>query len=421
MLVDVNSLSISRDEIGNMLSYNGVTYTWEHGRELATMSDSTGTWTFTYDANGMRTKKVKTNTSGAATDTYTYVYNGSQLSQMKKNSNVLNFFYDGEGRPAYFTYGSATYYYVTNLQGDVIAILDSTGAVMVNYHYDAYGVLLQTGSTMAATIGTLNPLTYRGYVYDHETGLYYLQSRYYNPEIKRFISADGQIAGIGGDVNGYDLYEYCFNNPVNMSDSAGNWPNWAKKLVAAVVVVAAVAVVAAVTVATAGAGTAAAVIAVGAAKGAAIGLVTGAAIGAGTAAVNHRVSTGSWEGADKAALEGAGDGALSGAITGAVTGAASGATKVAQAAKAWDSGTFKSGYQSMKYHYNKHVVSEGLTKGNNVLKYTQDAVSFANRNSSVLKYTYNYNYGNASWNLTYSTGQGGMFTSAGKILTFWYR
>ena len=108
-------------------------------------------------------------------------------------------------------------------------------------------------------------------------------------------------------------------------------------------------------------------------------------------------------------------------VTGAITGAASSAVKVSQAAKAWDSGTFKSGYQSMKYHYNKHVVSEGLTKGNNVLKYTQDAVSFANRNSSVLKYTYNYNYGNASWNLTYSTGQGGMFTSAGKILTFWYR
>lgn len=75
----------------------------------------------------------------------------------------------------------------------------------------------------------------------------------------------------------------------------------------------------------------------------------------------------------------------------------------------------KSGYQSMKYHYNKHVVSEGLTKGNNVLKYTQDAVGFTNRNFSALKYAYNYNYGNASWNLTYSAGQGGMFTSAGKI------
>ena len=274
---------------------------------------------------------------------------------------------------------------------------------------------------MASTLGAKNPFRYRGYYYDTETGYYYLNSRYYDPVTGRFLNADNAVSGTGESVQGYNLYAYCFNNPVNMDDRTGNWPSWATKLVAAVAVVAVVAAVAAITVATAGAGTAAAVIAVGAAKGAAIGLVTGAAIGAGTAAVNHRVSTGSWEGADKAALEGAGDGALSGAITGAVTGAASGATKVAQAAKAWDSGTFKSGYQSMKYHYNKHVVSEGLTKGNNVLKYTQDAVSFANRNSSVLKYTYNYNYGNASWNLTYSTGQGGMFTSASKILTFWYR
>lgn len=116
-----------------------------------------------------------------------------------------------------------------------------------------------------------------------------------------------------------------------------------------------------------------------------------------------------------------GDWALSGAVTGAITGAAGSAVKVSQAAKAWNSSTFKSGYQSMKYHYNKHVVSEGLTKENNVLEYTRDAVSFANRNSSVLKYTYNCKYGNASWNFTCLTGQGGMFTSTGKIITFWYR
>ena len=149
-------------------------------------------------------------------------------------------------------------------------------------------------------------------------------------------------------------------------------------------------------------------------------MVSGAAIGAATGAVNHRASTGTWSGAGTAALNGMGSGALSGAVTGAITGAAGSAVKVSQAAKAWDSGTFKSGYQSMKYHYNKHVLSEGFSKGNNVLKYTQDAVSFANRNSSALKYTFNYNYGNASWNSTYTAGQGGMFSSAGKILTFWY-
>ena len=225
MLTSYGELSLTYDNIGNMLNDGTFTYTWEHGRELAEMASGDGRWAFTYDANGMRTKKVKTNTSGTATDTYTYVYNGSQLSQMTKNGTVLNFFYDGEGRPAYFTYNNTTYYYVTNLQGDVIAILDSTGTVVVNYHYDAYGVLLQTGGTMAATLGTLNPLTYRGYVYDHETGLYYVGSRYYMPSIRRWISPEPNVYAGGFDsgagTNAYNVFAYCANNPVIYRDSNG--------------------------------------------------------------------------------------------------------------------------------------------------------------------------------------------------------
>ena len=154
-----------------------------------------------------------------------------------ENSDVLNFFYDGEGRPSYFTYNNAAYYYVTNLQGDVTAILDSTGTMVVNYHYDAYGVLLQTGGTMATTLGTLNPLTYRGYVYDHETGLYYLQSRYYNPEIKRFISADTTAVLTADLMSIYnkDLYSYCDNNPVVRVDTEGEFWNLISAAVGAAV------------------------------------------------------------------------------------------------------------------------------------------------------------------------------------------
>ena len=206
-----------------------------------------------------------------------------------------------------------------------------------------------------------------------------------------------------------------------MDDPTGQWPSWAKKLVAAVAVVTVVATVAVITVATAGAGTAAAVIAVGAAKGAVIGMATGAAIGAGSGALNHRISTGSWGGAGIATLNGMSDGALSGAIIGTVTGAAGSAIKVRQAAKAFDNGTFKTGYKSMKYHYNQHVVKEGLNKSTNILQYADDAINFSNRNASMLKYTYNYKYGNVSWNFKYSPGQGGMYTSTGKVLTFWYR
>ena len=215
MLTSYGELSLTYDNIGNMLFYNGYCYEWQHGRELRAISTPDTMWLFTYDANGLRLSQW--NIQG---NDYRYVYNGSQLSQMTRNGEVVDFFYDGEGRPAYFTYNNTTYYYVTNLQGDVVAILDSSGTVVVNYHYDAYGVLLQTGGTMASTLGTLNPLTYRGYVYDHDTGLYYLQSRYYNPAIRQFINADAFVS-TGQGIMGYNMFAYCGNNPVNYSDPAG--------------------------------------------------------------------------------------------------------------------------------------------------------------------------------------------------------
>ena len=122
------------------------------------------------------------------------------------------------------------------------------------------------------------------------------------------------------------------NNPVNQTDSEGNWPKWAKKLVVAAAVVTVVAAVAAITVATAGTGTAIAAIAVGAAKGAAIGFAVGAATGAAGGAISHRISTGSWNGAGEAALNGMANGALSGAISGAVTGGVNGYSNYSSAA-----------------------------------------------------------------------------------------
>ncbi len=113
-----------------------------------------------------------------------------------------------------------TYYYVTNLQGDVIAILDSQGNTLVTYTYDAWGNLLSTTGAMAATLGVNNLLRYRGYVYDTETQLYYLQSRYYNPEIGRFINADALVS-TGQGILGYNMFVYCGNNPVANSDPFG--------------------------------------------------------------------------------------------------------------------------------------------------------------------------------------------------------
>lgn len=327
-LTSYDGQAIVYDEIGNPLSYRGYTFTWQNGRQLATLNGNGVTASYTYDVDGLRTSKTVNGVK------HEYYYVGNTLQYEKFGTTELWFFYDADGNPSGVRYknGSTTtdYYFVCNWRGDVIRIYDGAGAVVANYNYDAWGNVISVTDANGAAItdsthiANVNPLRYRGYYYDSETGLYYISARYYDPEIGRWINADNQIAGIGGEVLGYNLFAYCTNNPINMSDPSGNWPKWATKLVAAVAVVAVVAVVAAVTVATAGAGTAIAAVAVGAAKGAAIGFAVGAATGAAGGAISHRISTGRWGGAGEAALNGMASGALSGAIGGAITGGITG-------------------------------------------------------------------------------------------------
>ena len=218
LLTAYNGKSFSYDTIGNLTSDGTWNYTWSQGRQLATMSKSGTTWTFTYDANGMRTKR----TTGSTSTTYNYTYNGSQLTHMTYGSNSLHFYYDASGKPLSVVYNGTTYYYILSLQGDVVAILNSSGVSVVEYTYDAWGRLLTTTGSMAPSLGLNNPLRYRSYIYDRETGLYYLQSRYYNPEIGRFISTDSiSYLGADGTIQSYNLFAYCNNNPVNYTDASG--------------------------------------------------------------------------------------------------------------------------------------------------------------------------------------------------------
>lgn len=313
LLTSYDGQALTTDAIGNLTDDGTWSYAWQHGRQLYEMSKSGTSVAFGYDFDGKRITKTVGDT------TYSYHYLGSQLAEMSWNSNNLHFTYDEVG-PMSVAYGGAEYFYLKNAQGDVTGLVDSSGTQVVAYTYDAWGNPLTTTGTMANTLGELNPFRYRGYVYDTETGLYYLQSRYYNPQMGRFINADGELSDVGDSVKGYNLFSYCQNNPTNMSDSEGNWPKWAKKIVAAAAIVIAVTVIAAITVATAGAGSAIACAAVGAAKGALTGFVVGAITGAATNVVSNRVKSGSWSGSGKAALEGAGDGALSGTVSGLVTG-----------------------------------------------------------------------------------------------------
>ena len=336
LLTSYNGTTITHDAIGNPLSYNNgqsYTFTWERGKQLASAVTGGKTVTFEYNANGIRTEK---HVSGTAD--YYYRLDGDKVVEMVKESELGTqryvFIYDNEGNPHalyYYSAGSTTptkYYYVLNVQGDVVQLRNSSYNVVANYTYDAWGKLLSVTNangaaiTSSTHIANVNPIRYRGYFYDTETKLYYCNSRYYDPQIRRFINADDE-AVLTADLSSmtqHNLFAYCLNNPVNMDDDGGQWPNWVKKAVAAVAVVAVTAAAAAITVATAGAGAPIACAMTGAAVGAATGMVSGAVSGAVTGAITHRLTTGSWKGAGQAALDGAADGALSGAVTGAITG-----------------------------------------------------------------------------------------------------
>ena len=207
---------------------------------------------FKYDHNGLRTQKKVT--SGGEVTTTEYTLHGKLITHLTRGSDKLHFFYDGLGQPAMVEFNGTLYSYVHNLQSDIVGIVDSYGNLVVEYKYNAWGkpTLVRTLTTEYETLAELNPFRYRGYVWDKETGLYYLRSRYYSPERERFLNADRFVSD-QWSVLGKNSFVYCFNCPTMLEESTGAWPTWLKVVTAAVVVVA----VTAVCVATAGAAAAA--------------------------------------------------------------------------------------------------------------------------------------------------------------------
>ena len=186
LLTSIGGQSLTADEIGNLLSDGTWTYTWQHGRQLAGMSKSGTNIAYGYDSDGKRITKTVNGTA------YNYHYLGDQLVELTWGGNKLHFTYDEIG-PASVNYNGTEYFYVRNAQGDVTGLVSTSGTRVVTYTYDAWGNPLSTTGSLATTLGEQNPLRYRGYVYDTETGLYYLQSRYYNPGWGRFINVDSQL------------------------------------------------------------------------------------------------------------------------------------------------------------------------------------------------------------------------------------
>ncbi|MDE7083729.1 MAG: RHS repeat-associated core domain-containing protein, partial [Clostridia bacterium] len=206
-LVNYNGETFVYNTLGCPTTYRGKTATWQYGKMLASYNGVS----FAYDGLGRRISK-----NGI---TFTYDNDGRLINQ----SNGLEFIYDNAG-VAGVKYNDKTYFYRKDVQGNIIAILDSTGAVVVKYEYDAWGkhtVKDNNGRVITSGIGVLNPFRYRGYYYDTETELYYLQTRYYDPEIGRFISQDSIEYADPETINGLNLYAYCGNNPVMNVDPTG--------------------------------------------------------------------------------------------------------------------------------------------------------------------------------------------------------
>ena len=195
----------------------------------------------TCDMAGVRSGKTVTTidtSTGEITGTTEYKYTtlSGKLVRVEYNTTILDIVYDESGQPFSIRYKSnptkegVVYYYVLNAQGDVVGLLNSSGELVVEYKYDPWGKLLETiigvdetDSKYAAynNMGLRNPLRYRGYIYDRDTGLYYLQSRYYDPEVGRFINADGFVTTDVLGLLSSNMFVYCENNPICKTDISG--------------------------------------------------------------------------------------------------------------------------------------------------------------------------------------------------------
>ena len=255
-LASYNGKTITYNANGGVDSYDGWNYSWSKGklssisktsnaRALKPNLSPTKTYSFTYNALGQRVTSSYSNfwsndsivSVGTGevvnyTKQYKYDHVGRLLEEivnsdrygMGSYSETLRYLYDDSSIVGVqYTNGANTnaYYFLKNLQGDVIAIYDANGAKVVTYSYDAWGNCTIDSTTTDYDLAHANPIRYRGYYYDENTKLYYLNSRYYSPEFRRFISPDDTNYLVPKNVNGCNLYCYCGNDPILYIDPNG--------------------------------------------------------------------------------------------------------------------------------------------------------------------------------------------------------
>lgn len=215
-LTKYNNDDITYDEIGNPLTIGENILTWQNGKELKSFNNIT----YTYNKDGIRvSKKVNDITTN-------YILENSNILFEKTGNDMIYYLRDSNSKLIGLEHNGTTYYYLKNLQGDIVGIIDAENNLIASYTYDSWGniISIKGGNGLDITeenhIALKNPFRYRSYYYDSDTKLYYLNSRYYNPKWGRFINADG-IINAECRMNGYNLYTYVLNNPIKYADKSG--------------------------------------------------------------------------------------------------------------------------------------------------------------------------------------------------------
>ena len=230
LLTNYNETAITYDAAGNPQNWrNADDIEWleSAGKQMSLFFDSeNGLYMYEYNIDNIRTKKAVYGEQGIDfLYESQYILNGTSIVRETRTYAdgsviTLDFLYDDSGVILGVVYNGTTYYYRKNLQGDITGIVNSSGDLVTSYRYDAWGNPVSVTGSMASTLGEINPIRYRGYYYDTETGFYYLQSRYYDPVVGRFISPDDRL-GANQDIFSNNLFSYCSNNYVNYWDPAG--------------------------------------------------------------------------------------------------------------------------------------------------------------------------------------------------------
>lgn len=222
-MTSYNGQPITYDKMGNPTQWKANKLTWTNGRYLSSFTDQNNKVSnYYYDDCGNRIKK---SVAGTVSQFY---YHGNEIVTMKTGTDVIHFTYDQIGNLFSMKLNNVNYYYLHNVQNDVIGLVDSAGNKVVSYQYDSWGRILSVTDSTTTKAGSKNPFRYREYYWDDESQLYFLNTRYYDPEVGRFLNPDDigviEIGEVG--YNDKNLYAYCDNNPIMRVDVNGEFWNY---------------------------------------------------------------------------------------------------------------------------------------------------------------------------------------------------